>query len=78
MAIPIYVRKGEDVYERAQKSVSGLMATGPKRDTQYVEALLSKRIEYVKKLKTDLNTNSCATAQTIAAYSDLLEGDLSS
>lgn len=52
------------------------MAAGHKRDTQYVEALLSKRIEYVKKLKADLSTSSCTTAQTIAAYSDLLEGDL--
>lgn len=52
------------------------MVTGQKRDTLYVEALLTKRIEFVKKLKCDLSANSCATAQTVAAYSDLIEGDL--
>ncbi len=51
------------------------MVTGQKRDTQYVEALLTKRIEFVKKLKSDLSANSCTTAQTVAAYSDLVEGD---
>lgn len=52
------------------------MVSGQKRDTQYVEALLTKRIEFVKKLKCDLSANDCATAQTVAAYSDLVEGDL--
>lgn len=49
------------------------MVTGQKRDTQYVEALLTKRIEFVKKLKCDLRASKCATAQTVAAYSDLVE-----
>ncbi|BDA47504.1 probable Ataxin-7-like protein 3 [Coccomyxa sp. Obi] len=49
------------------------MVTGQKRDTQYLEALLTKRIEFVKKFKCDLSANDCATAQTVAAYSDLVE-----
>lgn len=51
------------------------MAGGQKRDSQYVEALLTKRIEFVKKFKSDLTANNSTIAQTIAAYSELLEGD---
>jgi hypothetical protein len=53
------------------------MATGqpaPKKDIQYLETLLSKRIEYVKQLKFEMSNELSVTAQTVAAYSDLLEG----
>ena len=44
------------------------------KDAAYQEALLAKRVEFVQRLKADLaNTNSVA-AQTVAAYSDLVDG----
>jgi len=44
------------------------------KDAAYQEALLAKRVEFVQRLKADLaNTNSFA-AQTVAAYSDLVDG----
>lgn len=46
----------------------------PKKDIQYLEALINKRIEYVRQLKKYLENSTSVTAQTLAAYSDLLDG----
>ena len=46
----------------------------PKKDTQYLEDLLKKRLDYVKNLSTDLQCNKGVLAQTVASYSDILDG----
>lgn len=54
------------------------MAAGqpaPKKDTKYIEALFEKRIEYVKQLRSALEEPTSVASQTVAAYTDLLDGE---
>ena len=53
------------------------MAAGqpaPKKDTKYLEALFEKRLEYVRQLQSALHEPSSVAAQTVAAYTELLDG----
>ena len=53
------------------------MAAGrpaPKKDTTYWEALFEKRIEYVRQLRSVLDEPGSVAAQTVAAYTELLDG----
>ena len=47
---------------------------GAKRGAAYEEALTSKRIEFVKRLKADLANGASAAAQATAAYTHILDG----
>ena len=44
------------------------------KDATYQEALLAKRIEFVQRLKADLADTNSVAAQTVAAYTDLVDG----
>ena len=46
----------------------------PRKDAKYLEDLLRKRLEFVKHLNTDLQCNKGVLAQTVASYSDILDG----
>ena len=44
------------------------------KDAAYQEALLTKRIEFVQRLKADLAVTNSIAAQTVAAYTELVDG----
>ena len=44
------------------------------KSQEYLEDLLRKRIEFVKHLNADLQCNKGVLAQTVASYSDILDG----
>ena len=46
----------------------------PRKDAKYLEDLLRKRLEFVRHLNTDLQCNKGVLAQTVASYSDILDG----
>lgn len=50
------------------------MAAYVRKDAAYQEALLAKRIEFVRRLKADLGEASSVAAQTVAAYTELVDG----
>lgn len=45
------------------------------KDAAYQEALLTKRIEFVQRLKADLSVTNSIAAQTVAAYTELVDGE---
>ncbi|KAK9841974.1 hypothetical protein WJX81_002182 [Elliptochloris bilobata] len=49
------------------------MAAYVKKDPAYQEALLAKRIEFVQRLKADLADSNSVAAQTVAAYTELID-----
>ena len=50
----------------------------PRKDAKYLEDLLRKRLEFVKHLNADLQCNKGVLAQTVASYSEILDGEGSS
>ena len=50
------------------------MAAYVRKDAAYQEALLAKRIEFVRRFKADLGEASSVAAQTVAAYTELVDG----
>ncbi len=49
----------------------------PRKDAKYFlyrEDLLRKRLDFVKHLNSDIRCNKGVLAQTVAAYSDILDG----
>ena len=50
------------------------MAAYVRKDAAYQEALLAKRIEFVRRLKSDLAEPNSIAAQTVAAYTELVDG----
>lgn len=50
------------------------MAAYVRKDAAYQEALLAKRIEFVRRLKADLGEANSVAAQTVAAYTELIDG----
>ena len=44
------------------------------KDAAYQEALLTKRIEFVQRLKADLAVTNSIAAQTVACYTELVDG----
>ena len=50
----------------------------PRKDAKYLEDLLRKRLDFVKHLNADLQCNKGVLAQTVASYSEILDGEGSS
>ena len=66
------MRAAQAAKEKAPKPAK--QARGPSGAAAYEAALLRKRIEAVRRLKAQLADPASLASQTVAAYSDVLDG----